>query len=104
MITKTFKADSALETLQKVQSEFGASAIVVSMREIPNGPAWNPWKSSAVEIVASMPEEQSVQKSALAPVLRVADNKAGVEFIEERPEIEWASESDQQLGDLRAQP
>lgn len=101
MVTKTFKADSALETLQLVQADFGANAIVVSMREVPNGPVWNPWKSSAVEIVASLAEEQTSQKTA--PVLSSSDNKSGVEFIEERPEIEWESESDQQLADLRAQ-
>ena len=96
MTTKTFKSDSALQTLQLVQAEFGANAIVVSMREVPNGPAWNPWKSSAVEIVASAPEVSTA-------VLRPSDNAAGVEFIEERPEIEWESESDRQLADLRSQ-
>lgn len=99
MTTKTFKADTALQTLQLVQSEFGADAIVVSMREVPNGPAWNPWKNSAVEIVAAAPEPQ-----ASSTVLRPAANQAGVEFIEERPEIEWESESDRQLADLRSQP
>src|SRR5512134_3948215 len=99
MVTKTFKADSALQTLQLVQAELGANAIVVSMREVPNGPAWNPWKSSAVEIVASAPEPQPSMT-----VLRPSSNQAGVEFIEERPEIEWESESDHQLADLRAQP
>ncbi len=102
MLTKTFKADSALQTLQMVQSELGANAIVVSMREVPNGPAWNPWKNSAVEIVASMPEQQVTP--TLEPVLRPSDNTAGVEFIEERPEIEWETNSDQQLTALRAQP
>lgn len=99
MLTKTFKSDTALQTLQMVQSEFGANAIVVSMREVPNGPAWNPWKSSAVEIVASAPEPQPS-----TTVLRPSDNPAGVEFVEERPEIEWETESDRQLADLRSQP
>ena len=99
MPTKTFKADSALQTLQLVQTELGANAIVVSMREVPSGPAWNPWKSSAVEIVASVPEPL-----ASTTVLRPSNNQAGVEFIEERPEIEWDSESDRQLADLRTQP
>ena len=99
MTTKTFKAESAMQTLQLVQAELGANAIVVSMREVPNGPAWNPWKSSAVEIVASAPEMQPS-----STVLRPAANQAGVEFIEERPEIEWESESDRQLADLRSQP
>ena len=85
MLTKTFKAESTIQTLQLVQSELGAEAIVVSMREIPAGPAWNPWKKSAVEIVAARPEE--VRQSQ--PALRPAQNQSGVEFVEEMPEIEW---------------
>ena len=96
MVTKTFKADSALETLQLVQQELGAQAIVVSMREVPGGPAWNPWKKSAVEIVAAVPEKPQAITSA--SVLRPSESPAGVEFIEERPEIEWDVESE------RAQP
>lgn len=109
MVTKTFKADSALETLQLVQENLGANAIVVSMREVPGGPSWNLWKKSAVEIVAALPEA-SVQTSQPAPqqitttVLRPSGNNAGVEFIEERPEIEWDLESEKQLGQLRTQP
>ena len=96
MVTKTFKADSALETLQLVQQDLGAQAIVVSMREVPGGPAWNPWKKSAVEIVAAVPETPPAITSA--PVLRPSESPAGVEFIEERPEIEWDVEAE------RAQP
>jgi flagellar biosynthesis protein FlhF len=101
MIKKTYKAESALQALQLVQSELGANAIVVSMREVPNGPAWNPWKTSAVEIVASLDQQAAPLQTA---VLRKAENQAGVEFIEERPEIEWDSEPDRGLADLRAQP
>jgi flagellar biosynthesis protein FlhF len=118
MVTKTYKAESALETLQLVQAELGANAIVVSMREIPNGPAWNPWKSSAVEIVAASPESPVSQSPAVerqpqapaqiktspSPVMRPSENKIGVEFIEEMPEIEWADDSEQRLAELRAQP
>jgi flagellar biosynthesis protein FlhF len=92
MVTKTFKADSALETLQLVQQDLGAQAIVVSMREVPGGPAWNPWKKSAVEIVAAVPETPPAV--AATPVLRPSESPAGVKFIEERPEIEWDVESE----------
>ena len=103
MVTKTFKADSALETLQLVQAELGASAIVVSMREVPGGPSWNPWKKTAVEIVAALPETSPVPAGPFTQVLRPSDNKAGVEFIEERPEIEWEMGSGKQLSQLHAQ-
>src|SRR5512145_1958118 len=109
MHTKTFRADSALETLQLVQSELGASAIVVSMREVPVGPVWNPWNKSSVEIVAASPDEgvpQPLPQQLVTPtpVLRPAENKSGVEFIEEMPEIEWEAAPEKRLAELRAQP
>jgi len=80
MVTKTFKSDSTFQTLQLVQNELGADAIVVSMREVPQGPLWNPWKKSAVEVVAAAkPREES----------RPAPKQSMVEFVEEVPEIEW---------------
>jgi flagellar biosynthesis GTPase FlhF len=101
MAQKTFKAESAIQALQLVQAELGASALVVSMREVPNGPVWNPWKSTAVEIVASIPEKEIA--AIQTAVLRQTENQVGLEFIEERPEIEWVSETDQKLSGLRAQ-
>ena len=83
MDTKTFKSDTALETLQQIQTELGANAIVVSMREVPMGPAWNPWKKTGIEIVAASPDV--TPSSTLQP----AANGHGIKFEEERPEIEW---------------
>jgi flagellar biosynthesis protein FlhF len=84
MVTKTFKAESTFQTLQLVQEELGAEAIVVSMREIPDGPLWNPWKKSAVEVVAAMPEDVMG-----TPKPRAISQPSQVEFVEEMPEIEW---------------
>ena len=84
MVTKTFKAESTFQTLQLVQEELGAEAIVVSMREIPAGPLWNPWKKSAVEVVAAMPEDVLGTRKPRAEQL-----SPQMEFVEERPEIEW---------------
>ncbi len=94
MITKTFKSDTTIKTLQLVQEELGPDAIVVSMREIPFGPVWNPWKKKNVEIVAASAHplpQKSAPKPAVPPlpVMIPSENKIGVEFIEERPEIEW---------------
>lgn len=99
MDTKTFKADTMIETLQLVQQELGANAIVVSMREIPLGPAWNPWKKAGVEVVASAAEQPSPTPKASA-ALRPAANPAGVEFVEEKPEIEWAIQPENASGQL----
>ncbi len=82
MVTKTFKAESTIQTLQLVQEELGAEAIVISMREIPVGPVWNPWKKSAVEVVAAMPENVTQNSHAVSQT-------PPMEFVEERPEIEW---------------
>jgi len=94
-----------LKALQMVQEELGADAIVISTREIPTGPSWNPWKHSAVEVVAARPEVLPDNKntttrvtkkpSGKTPVLRPAANKQGVEFVEEVPEIEWVGEPEE---------
>lgn len=84
MNTKTFKADTTIQTLQLVQEDLGSDAIVVSMREVPVGPVWNPWKKSAVEVVAASLAEAS---GSMSP--RPASNPSPIEFVEERPEIEW---------------
>ncbi len=90
MVTKTFKSETMIQTLQLVQAELGASAIVVSMRDVPLGPMWNPWQKAGVEVVATLPKSGDGTKSNTTPVLRPANNGLGVEFVEERPEIEWA--------------
>jgi flagellar biosynthesis protein FlhF len=94
MVTKTFKAESTIQTLQLVQQELGADAIVISMREVPLGPSWNPWKKTSVEIVAAssdfMPElqkSQPISKPIISSTsdLHLAENKND----EVMPEIEW---------------
>jgi flagellar biosynthesis GTPase FlhF len=89
MVMKTFKSETMIQTLQMVQAELGASAIVVSMRDVPMGPMWNPWQKAGVEVVATLPEVMAGMRADTTPVLRPAENGTGVEFVEERPEIEW---------------
>jgi len=96
---KTFKSESTIQTLQLVQQELGSDAIVISMREVPLGPSWNPWKKTSVEIVAASPDSMpELQKSkpavSPAPELRLSENKNGVEFAEVMPEIEWDLETE----------
>jgi len=97
MITKTFKSDTTIKTLQLVQQELGPDAIVISMREVPFGPAWNPWKKKSVEIVAASttpPPSQPEAKPA-APVAASSIGKnISVETAEEMPDIEWVVESE----------
>jgi flagellar biosynthesis protein FlhF len=95
MVTKTFKAETTIKTLQLVQQELGPDAIVISMREVPQGPSWNPWKKTIVEIVAASPDLMpEVQKPQAAPAstksdLHSSDPKNSAEFAEVMPEIEW---------------
>ena len=96
MVTKTFKAETTIQTLQLVQQELGADAIVISMREVPLGPSWNPWKKTGVEIVAAradlVPDLQKPQSKplALSPIdTHSSNNKKNAEFSEVVPEIEW---------------
>lgn len=51
-ITKTFCGHDMLSALQQVQREFGADAIVVSMREVPGGAPWQIWRKPIFEVVA----------------------------------------------------
>jgi flagellar biosynthesis protein FlhF len=90
MQTKTFKSDTMLQTLQLVQAELGAAAIVVSVREVPLGPVWDPWKKAGVEVQATVPEPETAPKAvAPASVLQPVETSPGPDFAEERPEIEW---------------
>ena len=62
-VTKTFRADNMLVALQQVQEELGPDALVVSMRKIPGGPAWQVWRSPRVEIIAMKKVGRSRKKS-----------------------------------------
>lgn len=52
MTTQTFRAPSTQEALEQIQNELGPEAIVVSVRQVPAGPAWQVWKQPEVEVVA----------------------------------------------------
>ena len=95
MLTKTFKADTTIQTLQLVQEEFGSDAIVVSMREVPVGPVWNPWKKSVVEVVAAAVEEAGgTQRN------HTTSSPFPTDYAEERPEIEWEIPTKKKSTDL----
>jgi flagellar biosynthesis protein FlhF len=104
MVTKTFKAETTIQTLQLVQQELGSDAIVISMREVPLGPSWNPWKKTGVEIVAARADLGSdLQKPQSQPVAISAsdaqhsDNKDKAEIV---PEIEWVVGEEKKSGKL----
>jgi flagellar biosynthesis protein FlhF len=100
MATKTFQADSMIEALKQVQTEMGPDAIVLSVRDIPLGPAWQVWKKVGVEVMAVTPETTNVPAARVDPPASIAGTgrSSGVEkqvssedpsSAEEMPLIEW---------------
>ena len=63
METKKYRANNMLMALQTVQRDMGPNAIVVSMRQVPAGPAWQVWRKPYCEVVATLPEPGSKPQS-----------------------------------------
>ena len=52
MEPRTFKAPSTQHALEQVQQELGTDAIILSVRQVPGGQAWQTWKRPEVEVMA----------------------------------------------------
>ncbi len=81
MEPKTFTAPTTQEALELVQNELGPEAVILSVRQVPSGQAWEVWKQPYVEVLAipaspkpisskaptkrADPSTQQAQKSAL---------------------------------------
>ncbi len=83
MVTKTYRAPNMLTALQEIQRDLGPDAMVVSMREIPSGPAWQVWSKPGVEVVATRDVPSSVHEQKSSP--RASDQE---QPIPGRKEIE----------------
>jgi len=66
MLTKTFRAQNMLMALKNVQTELGPDALILSMREVPTGPMWAVWKKPGIEVIASKPEDKSIENKNLS--------------------------------------
>ncbi len=55
MQARTYQAPNMLAALERIQDELGPEALIVSVRQIPGGAAWEVWKKPAVEVVAMPP-------------------------------------------------
>jgi flagellar biosynthesis protein FlhF len=55
-----------LAALENVQRELGAEALIVSVKQIPGGAAWEVWKKPAVEVVAMQANGPAAAASAAA--------------------------------------
>lgn len=75
MITKTFQAESMIAALETVQREMGPEALIVSVRQIVDGPAWQVWRKPMVEVVAVHSDSASPdQEPSMQPVEPVKSN------------------------------
>ncbi len=52
MEPKTFTAPTTQEALELVQNELGPEAVILSVRQVPSGQAWEVWKQPQVEVLA----------------------------------------------------
>lgn len=52
MTPQTFRAPNMMTALETIQRELGPEAVVLSVREVMDAPAWQVWKHPGVEVVA----------------------------------------------------
>ncbi|MBA4384116.1 MAG: hypothetical protein C0410_05215 [Anaerolinea sp.] len=92
MLTKTFRAPNMLLALKNVQAELGSDAMIISMREVPNGPIWAAWKKPGVEVIASKASKKVEKTSSLDKnedvVLKNQENRISLTQEELKKEIE----------------
>jgi flagellar biosynthesis protein FlhF len=54
---RTYRGSSISSTLEEIQRDLGEEALVVSVREVPGGPAWQVWKDQQVEVKVLPPPD-----------------------------------------------
>ena len=62
MNSRTFRAENMLLALEKVRIELGPEAVILSVRKVLDGPAWQVWKKPLVEVVAVASENEKKAK------------------------------------------
>ncbi|GAB4475415.1 MAG: flagellar biosynthesis protein FlhF [Anaerolineales bacterium] len=65
MEPRTFTAPTTQEALELVQNELGPEAIILSVRQVPSGPAWEVWKQPQVEVLAIPATANATPKASL---------------------------------------
>lgn len=49
---RKFRAANMADALNTIQAELGPEALIVSVRQVPDGPAWQVWRKPVIEVVA----------------------------------------------------
>ncbi len=92
MEPKAFTAPTTQEALELVQNELGPEAVILSVRQVPGGPAWEVWKQPQVEVLAipaapkpsasaSTQRADPVQKSAVNLAIESLLGKKQTELV-----------------------
>ncbi len=82
MKTKTYRAPNMLAALQNIQRDLGPDAVVISMREVTNGPAWQVWSKPGVEVIATTEIPAKKEAPARRPSVITDDDVPGHKDIE----------------------
>ena len=92
MEPKTFTAPTTQEALELVQNELGPEAVILSVRQVPRGAAWEIWKQPLVEVLAmpgtstvAVPPAKNRPNPALDLVQKRAFNEAKNHRIFKKP-------------------
>ncbi len=74
MSARTFSGQNMMAALAQVQQAFGPEALIVSVRQVPGGPAWQVWRQPRVEVVA-MPQAALPAAHEAPPLAKAAPEK-----------------------------
>jgi flagellar biosynthesis protein FlhF len=86
MKTLTFRGSNMMEALEHVQRELGPEALIVSVRQVPGGPAWQVWRQPQVEVVAMVSPAVGPSASATAPAAGLT--APATTRVQPRPQVE----------------
>lgn len=64
MNPQTFRAPDILSALNIVQTKLGPDALVLSVREVQDGPAWKVWQQAQIEVMAVKSESGAAQTAS----------------------------------------
>lgn len=67
MKTKTFIAPNMTAAMEQVKKELGMEAIIISVRQVPLGPAWKVWQAPGIEVVAMQAHSGQVKEGKDGP-------------------------------------
>ena len=85
MTPQTFRAATTQAALDQVQQALGPEALILSVRQVPGGPAWQAWKKPEVEVMAlpsGVKSSTSRHAGLETPISRIETETAAVLPVE----------------------